>query len=228
MGARALERAAGGQGERAKGARSVPVGQRVLWWGTLSLALMPAGRLVYRALWGDLGPDPLVTLEHGTGYWAFVVLVATLSITPLRRLSGWNGFIKLRKMLGNTSAAYAVAHVTIYATLDQGLDWTSIWQDSLEHKRIFLGLAAFLILLLLAATSPVAMVRRLGKRWSTIHKWVYAAVVLAVVHFSLTKKLLLREPLFWGGVVAVLLGLRLWWWVEKRSGQSRPVVSTPG
>ena len=195
-----------------------PATQRAMWWGVLLLAALPACRLAYRAFWGDLGPDPLVTLEHGTGYWAFVVLLATLSVTPIRRLTGWNPVIKLRKMLGNTSAAYAVAHVTIYATLDQGLDWTAIWQDALEHKRIFLGLAAFLILLVLAATSPVAMVRRLGKRWSQIHKWVYAAVILAVVHFALTKKLDWREPLLWGGGVAVLLGLRAWWWAEKRRG----------
>ena len=208
--------------------------QSWLWWGGLLLAALPACRLVYRVIWGDLGPDPLVTLEHGTGYWAFVILLATLSVTPIRRLSGWNAVIKLRKMLGNTSAAYAVAHVAIYATLDQGFDWSSIWRDALEHKRIFLGLAAFLILLVLAATSPVAMVRRLGKRWSTIHKWVYAAAILAVVHFALTKKLLLREPIFWGGVVAVLLGLRVWWWLEKKAvprgvtGHQGPVTRTTG
>src|SRR5689334_23746361 len=115
--------------------------------------------------WGDPGPDPLITLEHGTGYWAFVLLVVTLCITPIRRLSGWNQVIKLRKMLGNWSAAYAVSHVLIYLILDQGLDWPSIVADAFEHKRIFLGLAAFLILLVLAATSPVAMVRRLGRRW---------------------------------------------------------------
>ncbi len=216
----ARERGTGGEVAprgRAKGERSVPFEQRVLWWTVFLVALLPAGRLALRAWQGDLGPDPLVTLEHGTGYWAFVVLLATLSVTPIRRLTGWNPVIKLRKMLGNTSAAYAVAHVTIYATLDQGLDWTAIWQDALEHKRIFLGLAAFLILAVLAATSPVAMVRRLGKRWSQIHKWVYAAVILAVVHFALTKKLDWREPLLWGGGVALLLGLRMWWWAEKRS-----------
>ncbi|HWA40183.1 MAG TPA: protein-methionine-sulfoxide reductase heme-binding subunit MsrQ [Gemmatimonadales bacterium] len=197
--------------------RSGAAAQKVLWWGTFLLAALPAARLVFRAFWGDLGPDPLVTLEHGTGYWAFVLLVVTLCITPIRRLSGWNPVIKLRKMLGNWSAAYAVGHVTVYAWLDQGLDWPSIWSDALDHKRIFLGLAAFLILLVLAATSPVFMVRRLGRRWGTIHKLVYGAIILAVVHFALTQKLDWREPVLWGTGVAVLLGVRLWWGIESRA-----------
>lgn len=187
------------------------VAGRALWWGAFFLAAVPAFRLVYRTFWGDLGPDPLVTLEHGTGYWAFVLLVITLAVTPIRRLTGWNGVIKFRKMLGNWSAAYAVGHVIIYAWLDQGLDWPSIWSDALDHKRIFLGLLAFLILLVLAATSPVFMVRRLGRRWSTIHRWVYAAIILAVVHFALTQKLDWREPILWGTVVVCLLGVRVVW-----------------
>ena len=196
--------------------RSLPVGQRVLWWGTFFLALVPALRLIYRAFWGDLGPDPLITLEHGTGYWAFVLLLVTLSVTPIRRFTGWNPVIKLRKMLGNTCAAYAAAHVTIYITLDQGLDWRAIWADALDHKRIFLGLAAFLILAVLAATSPVFMVRKLGRRWGQIHSAIYAAVILAVVHFALAQKLDWREPLLWGVGVAALLGIRVWWAVQRR------------
>lgn len=204
-----------------------PAHQRLLWWAVFCCAALPACRLVYRAFWGDLGPDPLITIEHGTGYWAFVLLCATLSITPIRRLSGWNPIIKLRKMLGNWSAAYAVAHVTIYATLDQGLDWPAIWRDALEHRRIFLGFAAFLILLALSATSPVFMVRRLGRRWGQIHKAVYVAVILAVVHFALTKKLDWSTPARWGGLVALLLGLRLWWWAAARERRKGSEVRSP-
>lgn len=193
------------------------VGQRFVWWAVFFLAAWPAGRLAHRTFWGDLGPDPLITLEHGTGFWAFVLLVVTLCVTPIRRLTGWNPVIKLRKMLGNWSAVYAVAHVTIYLILDQGLDWPSIWVDALEHKRIFLGLVAFLILLVLAATSPLFMVRRLGRRWGTIHKGVYAAVILALIHFALTQKLDWREPVLWGAGVVVLLGMRVWWVVESRA-----------
>jgi len=193
--------------------------QRWLWWTVLALAVLPACRLLYRAFWGDLGPDPLITIEHGTGYWAFVLLLVTLSITPIRRLTGWNPIIKLRKMLGNTCAAYAVAHVTIYVALDQGFDWHGIWVDAFDHKRIFLGLAAFLILLLLAATSPVFMVRKLGRRWGQIHSAIYAAVILAVIHFALTKKLDWREPLLWGGTVVLLLGSRVYWKMRQRGTQ---------
>lgn len=188
---------------------------RLLWWAVFVMASVPACRLAVRAFWGDLGPDPLITLEHGTGFWAFVLLLVTLCITPIRRLSGWNPVIKLRKMLGNWSAAYAVGHVAVYLILDQGLDWPSIWADALEHKRIFLGLLAFLILLVLAGTSPLFMVRRLGRRWGTIHKAVYAAVILAVIHFALTQKLDWREPVLWGGAVVVLLGVRIYWALES-------------
>ena len=194
--------------------------QRVLWWTVFVAAAIPASRLLLRFYHDDLGPDPLVTLEHGTGFWAFVLLVVTLSVTPIRRLTGWNGVIKLRKMLGNWSAAYALSHVIIYVWLDQGLDWHGIWTDALEHKRIFLGLLAFLILLTLAATSPTFMIRRLGRRWSTIHKMVYAAVILAVIHFALTQKLDWREPILWGGAVLVLLGARVWWAARPRTSES--------
>ena len=193
----------------------------LLWWAVFVLAALPSCRLLYRAFWGDLGPDPLITLEHGTGFWAFVLLMVTLAVTPIRRLTGWNGVIKFRKMLGNWSAAYALSHVVIYAWLDQGLDWHGIWTDALEHKRIFLGLLAFLILLILSATSPTFMIRRLGRRWSTIHKLVYAAIILAVIHFALTQKLDWREPLAWGGGVALLLGLRVWWATRSGTSESR-------
>jgi sulfoxide reductase heme-binding subunit YedZ len=208
--------------------RSGAAAQRVLWWGTFLLAALPACRLAYRTFWGDLGPDPLVTLEHGTGFWAFVLLVITLAVTPIRRLTGWNGVIKLRKMLGNWSAAFAVAHVSIYLSLDWGFDWAAIWNDALEHRRIFLGLLAFLILLLLAATSPTFMVRRLGRRWGQIHRAVYLAVVLALIHFALTQKLDWREPAVWGGVVALLLGVRVWWWGRSRRLESSREGARPG
>jgi sulfoxide reductase heme-binding subunit YedZ len=201
--------------------RSGAGAQRVLWWGTFFLVALPACRLIYRSFWGDLGPDPLVTLEHGTGFWAFVLLVITLAVTPIRRLTGWNGIIKLRKMLGNWSAAYAVAHLSIYLSLDWGFDWPGIWNDALEHRRIFLGLLAFLILLVLAATSPLFMVRRLGRRWGQIHRAVYLAIILALVHFALTQKLDWREPAAWGGGVLILLGLRVYWWYDRRRGESR-------
>jgi sulfoxide reductase heme-binding subunit YedZ len=188
---------------------------RLLWWAVFASAAVPLCRLAYRAFWGDLGPDPLVTLEHGTGFWAFVLLVITLAVTPTRRLTGWNGVIKFRKMLGNWSAAYAVAHVAIYLSLDWGFDWPGIWNDALEHRRIFLGLLAFLILLVLAATSPLFMVRRLGRRWGQIHRAVYLAIILALVHFALTQKLDWREPAVWGGGVLILLGLRVYWWYQR-------------
>jgi sulfoxide reductase heme-binding subunit YedZ len=203
-------------------------GERVLWWGSFFLAAVPASRLVYRSFWGDLGPDPLITLEHGTGFWAFVLLLVALTVTPIRRITGWNGAIKLRKMLGNWSAAYALSHVVVYVWLDHGLDWPAIWTDALEHKRIFLGLLAFLILLTLSATSPTFMIRRLGRRWATIHKLVYAAVILAVIHFALTQKLDWREPLAWGGGVALLLGIRVWWALRSGTSESRTAQPRTG
>ena len=203
--------------------RSIEATWKYLLVGSVGIALALLGSffLAYASLGGGsslLFSDLMARADQMSRAWlqvAFVLLVVTLSITPIRRLTGWNQAIKLRKMLGNWSAAYAVAHVTIYVWLDHGLDWHSIWTDALEHRRIFLGLLAFLILLILSATSPTFMIARLGRRWATIHKLVYAAVVLALVHFALTQKLDWREPLGWGAVVVGLF----WLWFRDRPAQ---------
>ena len=158
----------------------------------------------------DLGVDPVKTLQHTTGLSALVMLLVTLSITPLRRLTGWNPVIKLRRLIGLFAFAYALIHLTIYAVFDQELSAAKIATDIVKHPWVLVGFAAFLILLALAVTSPSAALRKLGgKRWRALHRLIYAAGLLGVLHFILLVKKDIREPLTYGAVFLALMAFRL-------------------
>lgn len=176
------------------------------WIGCLG----PAAWLLRGILTGDLGADPIKTLTHTTGLSALVILLVTLSFTPVRRLTGWNGLIKARRLVGLFAFFYAVIHFSIYAVFDHELSAAEIGADIVEHPWVLVGFSAFLILLTLAVTSPTAMVRRLGgKRWRAIHRGIYLAAILAVLHFFWLVKKDTREPLTYGAILAVILATRL-------------------
>ncbi len=176
------------------------------WIGCLG----PAAWLLRGIVTGDLGADPIKTLTHTTGLSALVILLVTLSFTPVRRLTGWNGLIKARRLVGLFAFFYAVIHLSIYAVFDHELSVTEIGADIVEHPWVLVGFSAFLILLTLAVTSPMAMVRRLGgKRWRWIHRGIYLAAILAVLHFFWLVKKDTREPLTYGAILAVILATRL-------------------
>jgi sulfoxide reductase heme-binding subunit YedZ len=177
-----------------------------IWVGSLG----PAAWLIHGILVSDLGADPVKTLEHTTGLSALVLLLVTLAITPLRRLTGFNPLIRVRRLFGLFAFFYALVHLTIYAVFDHELSVAEIAADIVKHPWVLVGFAAFLILLTLAATSPQAALRRLGgKRWQTIHRAIYLAGILAVLHFYWLVKKDTREPLIYGAVLAGLLLLRL-------------------
>jgi sulfoxide reductase heme-binding subunit YedZ len=177
----------------------------VTWVGCLGPAVWLANRIRI----GDLGADPVKTLTHTTGLSALIILLITLAITPARRLSGWNPLIRLRRPLGLFAFFYAVIHFLIYTVFDHQLSVPDITADIAEHPWVLVGFSAFLILLTLAVTTPTAMVRRLGKRWQALHRLIYLAGLLAVLHFYWLVKKDTREPLLYGAVLAVLLGARL-------------------
>lgn len=179
--------------------------------------LGPAAWLVRGILRGDLGADPVKTLTHTTGLSALVILLATLAVTPLRRLTRWNGIIKLRRLSGNFVFFYALLHFLIYAVFDHRLSMSEITADVAKHPWVLVGFSALLILTVLAATSPRAAVRKLGKRWQPLHRLVYGAAVLAVLHFLWLVKKDLSEPLAYGVILAFLLGFRLVPWASRRS-----------
>jgi methionine sulfoxide reductase heme-binding subunit len=172
--------------------------------------LAPAVWLAWRAAVGDLGANPIETVEHTTGAWALRLLLATLAVTPLRRLTGWQAIATQRRTLGLFAFAYASAHFLTWSVLDNGLDLAAIAEDIAKRPFVTVGFAAFLLLIPLAATSTRASIRRLGKRWISLHRAVYLAAALGVLHFFWLVKKDLRSPLIHAAVLAALLGARVW------------------
>lgn len=180
--------------------------------------LVPLARLVMLGVADDLGANPVEFVTRSTGTWTLVMLCVTLAITPLRRITGWNALIRLRRMLGLFAFFYGCLHFTTYVWLDQFFDWFAIVADVVKRPFITAGFAAFLLMTPLAATSTNAMVRRLGRRWSELHRLVYAVAMLGVLHFWWHKsaKNDLGEPLAYAAVVALLLGWRVWARLRER------------
>jgi len=173
------------------------------------LALTPMALLLRDAVGERLGADPVATLSHATGSWALRLLLLTLAITPLRRLSGWRWLIGYRRMLGLHAFAYACTHLAVYLVLDLGGYWKQIFADIAKRPFITVGFLAWLCLLPLAATSTRAAMRRLGRRWGQLHRLIYVIAVLVVLHFLWLVKADLREPLTYAAILAVLLAARL-------------------
>ncbi len=180
------------------------------------LALAPGAwqvfALVSDFLWNTryLGSDPIESLEHGTGIWAIRFLVVTLAITPLRRITGANWLQRYRRRFGLVAFTYAALHLVTYVGLDIQLHGPTLLGDFTKRPYIIVGGTAFLILGLLALTSTAGWVRRLGKRWVRLHQLVHVAAVLAVVHFWMSQKADIREPLVFALIFVVLLGYRAW------------------
>ncbi len=180
------------------------------------LCLLPAGVLVYAVFFGDPGPDPVARIVHETGAWTLRFLLITLAVTPLRRFSGWNVLIRFRRMLGLYAFFYATLHFSAYLFLDLGAFWAQILTDIAKRPYITVGFTAWLLLIPLAITSTNAMMKRLGKRWQTLHRLSYLVAVLGVLHFYWLVKADVREPLIYAAILATLLLLR---W-RRLSGRS--------
>lgn len=176
----------------------------------------PLASLGWDAFRGGLGVNPVETLLHATGRAALALLIASLAITPVRRLTGWNRIQRVRRLIGVWSFVYALCHFLTYVIFNQLGDVAAILADVTERKFIFSGMLAFAILLLLAATSTNGMIRRLGRSWQRLHRLVYIAAVAGAVHFIWGQKSDIREPLQWSAVLALLLGFRVWLAIRKR------------
>ncbi|HYD78215.1 MAG TPA: protein-methionine-sulfoxide reductase heme-binding subunit MsrQ [Paucimonas sp.] len=177
-------------------------------------ALMPFARLVVFAVSGDLGANPIEFITRNTGDWTLYFLCITLAVTPLRRFTGWNWLIKLRRMLGLFAFFYATLHFTTFLWFDHFFDLQAMWKDILKRPFITVGFASFVLLIPLAATSTNAMVRRLGaKRWQWLHRTIYLIAPLGILHYWWMKagKHDLSQPILFGVIVAGLLLLRLYW-----------------
>ena len=182
------------------------------------LCLMPLLWLAYSAFSHTLGANPIEAITRTLGDWALRFLLIVLAVTPLRRLPGLGALARLRRMLGLYAFFYALLHLLGYVVLDQFFDWAAIGADILKRPYITIGMAAFALLVPLAATSTDRMIRRLGgHRWRQLHRLVYLAAALGVVHYYLLVKADTREPIIYGVTLALLLGLRLPWrrWTEQ-------------
>ena len=173
------------------------------------LALGPFAWLLADIWFDRFGADPIAELTHATGLWALRFLLLSLAITPLRRISGWSVLARFRRMIGLYAFFYASLHLSVYVVLDLGGYWAQILDDIVKRPYITVGFAAWCGLLTLAATSTRGMMRRLGRRWSQLHKIVYGIGVLAVLHFVWLVKADLSEPAIYGAILALLLVLRL-------------------
>ena len=185
------------------------------------LCLTPLAWLVWDTLQNDLGTDPVAQLEHRTGLWALRLLLATLAITPLRRVTGWNKAVRYRRMLGLFAFFYVTVHLAIYLFVDLGGYWADIFEQIAKKPYITVGFAAWLLLIPLAVTSTQKMMRRLGRRWGQLHKLVYATALLGVLHFLWLVKADKREPLVYIAAFVVLMLWRLPW-KKLNSADKRP------
>ena len=202
-----------------------PANLRLLKVGVFALCLLPFGILLAEAFgwWGwSLGTNPVESLIHFTGTWGLNFLLATLAVTPLRRLTGRAWLTRFRRMLGLFAFFYLLLHFLAYAGVDQRFALAYILEDIAERPFITLGFAAFLMLTALAVTSTRGMMRRLGPRWKKLHRLVYPAAILGVWHYYWLVKADVLEPLLYAAGLALLLGLRAWWRWRGRSSSAQP------
>lgn len=189
-------------------------GSRQLGWAKrilFALALLPLLRLVWLGMHDGLTANPIEFITRATGDWTLYFLCFTLAITPLRRLTGQNSLLRLRRMLGLFTFFYASLHFLTFLWFDHFFDLTEMVRDVLKRPFIAMGFSAFVLLIPLAVTSNDRMVRKLGRRWMVLHRLIYVIAILAILHFWWMRagKHNFAEPLIMGVVVAVLLALRL-------------------
>lgn len=184
--------------------------------------LLPLARLVVLAFTGGLGANPIEFVTHSTGTWTLVWLLVTLSVTPLRRLSGRPGLLRYRRMLGLFAFFYACLHFMTYIWWDQFFDWAAMAKDVVKRPFITVGFAAFLGLIPLAVTSNKRMMRRLGRHWQPLHRLIYLIAAAGVIHYWWLVKRDITQPAIYGLILALLLGYRLGvWWRARRAGRTQ-------
>jgi len=189
---------------------------KILWIGR-GLAAIPLAVVAVQAVTGRLGANPIEALLNRLGWWTLVVLLSSLAVTPLRTLTGISMIAAWRRIFGLAAFWYALAHVSVYLGVDKFFDVTEIWEDIVKRPFITVGAFAFVLLSVLAVTSPARAVKRLGgARWRMVHRFAYVAALAGVIHFLWRVKADLREPLIFGAVLGVLLAARVYFWIKKK------------
>jgi sulfoxide reductase heme-binding subunit YedZ len=193
--------------------KRTPSKNQMSWIKTLAflLASFPLIRLIWLGVHDNLSANPIEFIERSTGFWALLILLITLSLTPIRLITNRVWQLQLRRMLGLFMFFYACLHIAIYLWLDFSFVWADISKDIIKHPRILLGFFAFILTIPLAITSNKAMVRRLGERWKQLHQLVYLIAILGVVHFWWLVKKDIREPLLYASILVLLLAIRIYY-----------------
>lgn len=188
------------------------------------LCLVPLAVLGWDALQGNLGSNPIEKINRRTGDWVLYMLLLTLAITPLRKLTGIGILVRYRRMIGLYAFFYALMHFSSYIILDQFFDWGEIVKDIAKRPYITVGFTALVLLIPLAVTSTNGMMRRMGRNWKKLHKLVYPIAILGILHYLWLVKADNREPLIWAAVLVILLLMRSDWfdrlWARLQGGSS--------
>ena len=193
--------------------------QSVIKASAFVLSLVPFLHLVWAAFTDHLGANPLEFITRNTGDWTLYFLCTTLSVTPIRRLMNWPWLIKLRRMFGLFAFFYASLHFLTFLWFDHFFDVAEMLKDVEKRPFILVGFSAFLLLIPLALTSTNKMIKRLGAaHWQLLHKLVYVISCLGILHFFLMKagKHDFSQPIVFACIVAVLLGMRVYWVLQKK------------
>ena len=174
------------------------------------LCLGPVGLLVWKALGSKLGANPLSEITLSTGHWTLYLLLITLAMSPLRKITGLNWLIRFRRLLGLFAFFYGCLHLMTYLWFDKFFDLHEIVKDVYKRPFITAGFTAWCLMLPLAITSTAASIRWLGgKRWQTLHRLIYASAIAGVVHYWWLVKRDLSDPEFMAGILTLLLGFRI-------------------
>ena len=191
------------------------------------LCLSPAAWLIWRGVHGGLGANPIEFITHATGDWTLRLLVATLAITPLRKLLGIPSLIRFRRLIGLFAFFYGCLHMITYVWLDKFFDVHEMLKDVAKRRFITMGALAFVLLVPLAVTSTAGWIRRMGgRRWQALHRLIYFSASAGVVHYYWLVKSDVRRPLLYGAIVLVLLGYRAVAAARKtRRAVAQPVVA---
>lgn len=206
---------------------AVPNKRQIFWIKALvfALCLIPLMRLIWLGFQDNLSANPVEFVERSTGFWSLFILLASLTLTPVKLVTGRVWQIQLRRMLGLFMFFYACLHITTYVWLDYSFFWTDIVKDIIKHPYVLVGFTAFILTIPLAVTSNNAMVRRLRERWKQLHQLVYVIALLGVIHFWWLVKKDIREPLLYAIILFVLLGIRIYY--KKFAMPSKTVRNPP-
>ena len=177
--------------------------------GVFILSIIPFVLIVYKIFYNKLGPEPVKEITHFTGEWTLIFICLTLSMSPLKRFTSFIFWIKIRRMLGLFVFFYATLHLLTYVVIDYRLDWNQITDDVIKKKYVFVGFAAWLLLIPLAITSSQKMITLLKKNWKKLHRLIYAIAILGSLHFIWLSKTIYFKPLIYFIIITILLILRV-------------------